>query len=90
MREITKRLRLADLKDLRSYLGAVNQMNRLISALASIRFSFRDLLKKHHHEKAFNEVNEKVKKKPFHTFQNKTLYISNARKKGVGSGISSK
>ena len=66
---ITERLRPRNLKDLRPYLGAVNQMNKFIPELASLCSAFRDILKKdadwkwtEKHEKAFKGVNEKVKK----------------------------
>ena len=57
---ITEKLRPKNLKELRSYLGAVNQMNRFIPNLAQLCFPLRPLLKKdkpwnweEKHEKAF-------------------------------------
>ena len=92
---ITERLRPMNLKDLRSYLGAVNQMNKFIPELASLCFAFRDILKKYAdwkwtetHEKAFKEVNEKVKKitelKHFKR-QNKFRILCDANRKGLGA-----
>ena len=43
---ISDRLKLTNLNQLRSYLGAVNEFNKLIPNLARICFPFRTLLKK--------------------------------------------
>ena len=43
---ISQRLRPTNLKQLRSFLGAVNQFNIFIPSLASISFPFRSILKK--------------------------------------------
>ena len=43
---INEKLRPANLKQLRSFLGAVNQFNKFIPNLAAISFSFRTILKK--------------------------------------------
>ena len=66
---ITQKLRPENLKELRSYLRAVNQMNRFIPNLAQLCFPLRPLLKKdktwnweEKHEKAFKEINEQVKR----------------------------
>ena len=66
---ITEKLRPENLKELRSFLGVVNQFNKFIPDLASICFPFRSILKKYaswkwtpEHEMAFSRVNKKVKK----------------------------
>ena len=43
---ITEKLRPTNLKELRSFLGAVNQFNKFIPDLAVIRSPFRLILKK--------------------------------------------
>ena len=65
---ITERLRPGNLKELRSFLGAVNQLNKFIPELANICAPFRSILKKdamwrwtQEHEKAFLKVNQEVK-----------------------------
>ena len=65
---ITEKLKPKNLKELRSYLGAVNQMNRFIPNLAQLCHAFRPLLKKdkkwqwdEQQDKAFESVNQKVK-----------------------------
>ena len=57
-----------NLKELRSYLGAVNQLNRFIPNLAQLCHELRPLLKKDQpwnweekHDKAIQKINEKVK-----------------------------
>ena len=40
----TERLRPKNLKDLRSFLGPLDQMNKFIQKLALLCFSFRDIL----------------------------------------------
>ena len=66
---ITEKLRPTNLKELRSFLGAVNQFNKFIPDLASICSPFRSILKKDaewnwtdEHEKAFENVNKEVKR----------------------------
>ena len=66
---ISGRLKPTNLKQLRSYLGAVNQFNKFIPNLATICFPFRTLLKKdtnwewkNEQEKAFEQVNNEIKK----------------------------
>ena len=56
-----------NLKELRSFLGAVNQFNKFIPDVASICFPFRSILKEDaegnwtdEHEKAFENVNKEV------------------------------
>ena len=65
---ITEKLTPKSLKELRSYLGAVNQLNRFIPNLAQLCHELRPLLKKDQpwnwgekHDKAFKQINEKVK-----------------------------
>ena len=65
---ISERLRPTNLKQLRSFLGAVNQFNKFIPSLASISFPFRSNLKKdaewewnENHEKAFVQYNKNIK-----------------------------
>ena len=66
---VTERLRPTNLKQLRSLLDAVNQFNRFIPNLAAISFPFKKISKKDadwicedEHEKAFNEINNEVKR----------------------------
>ena len=66
---ITKKLRPTKLKELRSFLGAVNNFNKFVPDLVSICFPFRSILEKEavwnwteEHETAFRKVNEEVKK----------------------------
>ena len=66
---ISGRLKPTNLKQLRSYLGAVNQFNKFFPNLATICFPFRTLLKKdtnlewkNEQEKAFEQVNNEIKK----------------------------
>ena len=65
---ITEKLTPKNLKELRSYLGAVNQLNRFIPNLAQLCHELRPLLKKYQpwkweekHDKAIQKLNEKVK-----------------------------
>ena len=65
---ITKKLTPKNLKELRSYLGAVNQLNSFIPVLAQLCHELRPLLKKVHpwnreekHDKAIQKHNERVK-----------------------------
>ena len=62
------RLKPTNSKQLRKYLGAVYQFNKLIPNLASICYPFRSLLKKDtnwewtkEHEKAFEQINNEIK-----------------------------
>ena len=66
---ITEKLRPTNLKEVRSFLGAVNQFNKFIPDLAVICSPFRSILKKdatwnwnNDHEKAFTKVNSEVEK----------------------------
>ena len=65
---ISDRLRPTNLKQLRSYLGAVNQFNKFIPNLKSISFPFGTILKKDahrtwntEHEDAFVNNNDEIK-----------------------------
>ena len=92
---ITEKLRPTNLKELRSFLGAVNQFNKFIPDLASTCFSFRSILKKDavwnwtpEHEKAFMKVNSEVKRvaELTHFKRNKPLcIICDASKQGLGA-----
>ena len=66
---LSKRLRPTKLKQLRSFLGTVNQFNKFIPDLAKLCFPFRTLVKKDNEwnwkeeqENAFVTVNEAIKK----------------------------
>ena len=92
---ISERLRPTNLKELRSYLGAVNQFNKFIPDLAKICFPFRTLLKKDNNwnwqeeqERAFNKINEELKKVTIlnHFKRNCPLrIICDASKAGLGA-----
>ena len=92
---ITEKLRTTNLKELRSFLGAVNQFNKFIPDLASTCFPFRSILKKDavwnwtsEHEKAFMKVNSEVKRvaELTHFKINKPLrIICDASKQGLGA-----
>ena len=65
---ITEKLRPKNLKDLRSFTGAINQMNNFILNLANLCAPLRPLLRKERdwvwneeHEKTFNEIREAMK-----------------------------
>ena len=65
---ITEKLTSKSLKELGSYLGAVNQLNRFITNLAQLCHDLRPLYKKDQpwnweekHDKAIQTINEKVK-----------------------------
>ena len=91
---ITEKLRPTNFKELRSFLGAVNQFNKFIPDLAIICSPFRSVLKKdatwnwrEDHEKAFPNVNREVKKvaELTHFKRNRPLrIICNASKNGLG------
>ena len=95
MQGITDRLRPTNLKELRSFLGAVNQLNKFIPDLAAECFPFRNFLKKDaewkwlpDHEKAFVNINNLVKKvvELTHFKRNRTLrIICDASKQGLGA-----
>ena len=65
IKAITDKLKPKNLKEIRSYLGAVNQLNRFILNLAQRCFKLRPLLKQDKqwswnetHDKAFEEINK--------------------------------
>ena len=69
MQAITENLTPKSLKELRSNLGAVNQLNRFIPNLAQLCHELRPLLKKDQpwkweekHDKAIQKINEIVKR----------------------------
>ena len=92
---ITGRLRPSILKELGSYVGAVNQLNKFIPDLATECFPFRNILKKDvewkwssDHERAFEQINNLVEKvvELTHSKRNCTLrIICDARKQGLGA-----
>ena len=92
---ITEKLRPTNLKELRLFLGAVNQFNKFIPDLASICFPFRSILKKDaewnwtdEHEKAFENVNKEVRRVAnlTHFKRNKPIrIICDASKQGLGA-----
>ena len=66
---ISERLRPTNLKQLRSFLGAVNHFNKFIPNLATVSHPFRTISKKdavwirhQDHEKAFVQINNEIKK----------------------------
>ena len=68
MQGITKRLRPGNLRELRSFFGVVNQLNKFVPDLANTCAPFRSKLKKEaewkwtqEHEKAFLKVNQEEK-----------------------------
>ena len=95
MQGITEKLRPTNLKELRSFLGAVNQISKFVPDLASICSNFRSFLKKEpvwnwteEHETAFIKVNEEVERvaEITHIKRNKPLRtICDASKNGLGA-----
>ena len=91
---ITERLRPGNLKELRSFLGAVNQLNKFVPDFVNICAPFRSILKKEaewkwtrKHEKAFLKVNQEVKRitELTHFKKDKKLrIICDASKHGLG------
>ena len=94
---ITEKLRPTNLKELRSFLGAVNQFNKFIPELAVICSPFRSISKKdatwnwnNDHKKAFLKVNSEVKKvaELTHFKRNVPLrIICDASKNGLAANI---
>ena len=92
---ISEKLRRTNLKELRSFLGAVNQLNKFVPDLASICYPFRSILKKENpliwtkqHEAAFLKINQEIKKITELTqFErnNPVRIICDATKKGLGA-----
>ena len=97
---ISDKLRPTNLKELRSFLGAVNQFDRFVPDLATICFPFRSILKRdagwnwnEEHESAFKKVNEEVKKvaELTHFKKKKPLrIICDASKQGLGAVLQQK
>ena len=95
VRGITERLRPTTLKELRLFLGAVNQFNRFILDLASMCFPFRSISKRDaewnwtdEHDKAFKRVNQDQKKVAdlTHVKRNKPMrIICDASKQDLGA-----
>ena len=95
MQGITEKLRPTNLKQLRSFPGAVNQFNKFIPDLAVICSPFRSILKKDatwnwndDHEEAFFKANREVKKvaELTHFKRNRPLrIICDASKNGLGA-----
>ena len=91
----SERLRLTNLKQLRSFLGAVNQFKNFIPSLASIRFPFRSILKKDaewewnkNHQKEFVQINKEIKNvvELSHFKRNQEIrIICDATKSGIGA-----
>ena len=97
---ISERLRPTNLKQLRSFLGAVNQFNKFIPRLAAITFPFRSILKKdaewernEEHENDFLKVNEEIINvvELTHFNRNKEIrIICDASKQGLGAVLQQK
>ena len=97
---ISERLRPTNLKQLRSFLGAVNQFNKFIPRLAAITFPFRSISKKdaewewnEEHENAFLKVNEEIINvvELTHFNRNKEIrIICDASKQGLGAVLQQK
>ena len=97
---ISDKLRPTNLKELRSFLGAVNQFNRFVPDLATICFPFKSILKRdaewnwnEEHESAFKKVSEEVKKvaELKHFKKKKPLQIiCDASKQGLGAVLQQK
>ena len=89
------RLRPTNLKQLRSYPGAVIQFNKLIPKLATISYPFRSILKKgaewnwqKEHEEAFFKITQEISKiaELSHFKRVKEIrIICDASKQGIGA-----
>ena len=96
---ITERLRPTNLKELRSFFGAVNQVNKFVPELATIYFPFISILKKDviwkwtkEHEEVFlvyflKKLLQEVKKTQLTHFKRDSpiRIICDASKKGLGA-----
>ena len=92
---ISEILRPTNLKQLRSFLGAVSQFNKFIPNLATISHPFRSISKKNaewiwnqDHEKAFVQINNEIKKtvELSHFKRNQEIrIICDASKSGLGA-----
>ena len=93
-------MRPTNLKQLRSFLGTVNQFKRFVPNLAAICFPFRYILKTNADciwedelEKVFNEINNEVKRVvevSHFERNNKTRKICDASKQGLSSVLQQK
>ena len=92
---ICEKLRPPKLEELRSFLGAVNQLNKFVPDLDSICYPFRSILKKDNpwiwtkqHEAAFLKINQEIKKITELTHfkrNNPVIILCDASKKGLGA-----
>ena len=92
---ISSRLRPTKLKQLRTFLGAVNHFNKFIPYLATISYPFRSILKKDaewkwqkEHEEAFLKINQEISKTAelSHFKRDKEIrIICDASKQGLGA-----
>ena len=96
---ITEKLRPKNLNNPRSFLGATNQMNKLISNLADLCAPLRPLLKRDQdwiweadHEKAFIKINQATKMLELKHFKRNLplRIIFDASKDGLGSVLQQK
>ena len=96
----SERLGPTNLKQLCSFLGAVNQFNKFIPSLASISFPFRSILKKYaewdwngNHEKASVQFNKEIKNvvELSHFKRNQEIrIICDTSKSGLGAVLQQK
>ena len=92
---ISGKMKPKNLKDLRSYLGAVNQLIKFIPGLAQLTEPFRDLLKtdgnwewKEKHDIAFDQVQKSLQniiKLSHFNRENKLRIICDASHQGLGA-----
>ena len=91
---ISEILKPTSLKQLRLFLGAVNQFNKFILNIAQLCFPFRNLSKKNNEwnwgeeqEKAFKTVNEEIKKATMLKYFKRQgpRIICDASKSGLGA-----
>ena len=92
---ISGKMEPKNLKDLRSYLGAVNQLIKFITGLAQLTEPFRDLLKtdgnwewKKKHDIAFDQVQQRLQniiKLSHFNRENKLRIICDASHQGLGA-----
>ena len=94
---ISERLKPTNLKQARSFLGAVNQFNKFITNIAQLSFPIRNLLKKDNEwnwgeeqEKAFKTVNEEMNKATMLNHFKRPCplrIICNVSKSGLGDAL---
>ena len=85
---ITDRLRPKNLKDLRSFMGAINQMNRFIPSLPHLLRKDAEWKWRTEHENAFSQIEEAIKEiTAIKHFQRDapTRIICDACKEGLGA-----